>query len=872
MKLRTIRLENVRRFVDPVEIAGIGDGLNVLTTRNERGKSTFFDALHAAFFKGRTSWDREIQGLVPYAGGDPSVTVEIELPEGVYRVEKRWNRRRNGEARILYGDRLLKQADEAEAWIAETLKSPREGGPSGLLWVRQGQSGLDDGQDLHRARRDLLTSIAGEVELMTGGRRMESALDMCRRELERYLTPGRRVRTGGPLNVQQQEAELLQETCASLERKANDLRAELERRKELRNDLHELDDPEEEENRVSRLAEADAAYSEASRHHEALEKAVEVERARQIESESACEKLKQLDQNLAERKEARTELKCAKDGEAKAMTTKVTAESHFAELQHAHGSARISAETAAKTLQLALRAERSAAVEERRRELNGQLERAEDLRRQTERAIADTRAEIAADVMADLENLEEAVRILERTRKAEATAITMEYMAGRQDGVFLDGAPLPDRERTAIPNGASLEIEGLGRLRIHPGQEADRDELEETEARLANALAGAGLESFEKARESARRRIVAEGRARDAKATLSGIAPQGLDALRDQLAGLAEPLDEGADLPSVDEARDAESRTRQALGEASSELESVRAMLRDADEKAIRGAAVVESAESRLVRATAALANFDDPETERDTLNTAVNELSVAHEDATRSKEKIAAKAPDLEAAKARLKRAQEAVERAEKERQRIRIELSGLNATIDIHAGEAVEEELSDVTVRLETAERALDDLKFEIAVLERLESTLQGAREAARDRYVEPVLNELKPLLGLLWPEAELRLDAEKVIPTALDRGGESEDFKVLSGGTQEQIALLVRLAFARMLARAGSPAPVILDDGIVFTDDDRIERMFDVLTRQAEDLQIIVFTCRQKAFRNLGGRGLEIRATGLPATAGT
>ena len=68
-------------------------------------------------------------------------------------------------------------------------------------------------------------------------------------------------------------------------------------------------------------------------------------------------------------------------------------------------------------------------------------------------------------------------------------------------------------------------------------------------------------------------------------------------------------------------------------------------------------------------------------------------------------------------------------------------------------------------------------------------------------------------------------------------------------------------VRLAFARMLAKTGAPAPVILDDAIVYTDDDRIERMFDALTRQARDLQIIVFSCRQKAFRDLGGRSLNI-----------
>ena len=183
MKIRAIRLENVRRFVSPVEIAGIGDGLNVLTAPNERGKSTFFDALHALFFKDRRSWDREIRGLVPYAGGDPSVMVEIELPEGVFRIEKRWSSRRSGAARIISGGRLIRQADDAQAWIANTLKSPKDGGPAGLLWVRQGQSGLDEDGNTHRARRDLMTSVAGEVEAMTGGRRMDMARDMCRTAL-----------------------------------------------------------------------------------------------------------------------------------------------------------------------------------------------------------------------------------------------------------------------------------------------------------------------------------------------------------------------------------------------------------------------------------------------------------------------------------------------------------------------------------------------------------------------------------------------------------------------------------------------------------------------------------------------------------------
>ena len=70
-----------------------------------------------------------------------------------------------------------------------------------------------------------------------------------------------------------------------------------------------------------------------------------------------------------------------------------------------------------------------------------------------------------------------------------------------------------------------------------------------------------------------------------------------------------------------------------------------------------------------------------------------------------------------------------------------------------------------------------------------------------------------------------------------------------------------MLVRLAFARMHARAGRTAPLVLDDALVFTDDDRIEAMFDALHRQASDLQIIVLTCRQRAFRDLGGNRLII-----------
>ena len=864
MKLRTIRLENVRRFVDPVEIGGIGDGLNVFSAPNEHGKSTVFDALHAVFFKPRTSWDKEIRSLAPHVGGDPSVAVEIELDDGIYRIEKRWSHRRNGDARIETADRLIGQADEAEAWIAETLKAPRDGGPAGLLWVRQGLTGLDDGDAAQLARRDLLTSVAGEVEAMTGGRRMDAARERCRRELDRYLTGKGRVKTDGPLKHWQDEVAVLHSARGELAAKSERLRTELDRRRDLRRELVDLEDPENETRRTERLVQAQATHADASRHAESLEKAKSDEHTKRVEAGRAEERLTALEKDLSEMAEAASAHRSAKDEAQQATERLRLAEGAMSEAADAHKSALARAETAADVLRRSLLAEAAAAAARHRDELIEKIERAEELRRRAEQASADARTELSDSVLEDLDKLDESVRVLRRARDLEAGAIAMSYAPGRQDGVSLDGSPLPDGERLSIPDGARLDIEGIGQLEIHPGRRPDGETLAEAEAELARALEAAGASTIADARASAHRRRDAELRRRNAEVDLIDLAPDGIDALRDRLAELPQPIADEDDIPTAEEARQEDEASRRALAGALGEYEATRAAHGRAQSVAAQATAAAEGADTRLARATAALSGIDEPEAERTVRQETLSRLLTELGDAIRRTEEVEAAAPDLEAAATALERARSIVERAEEERQRIRVELGKLDTSIGIQAGEAVDEELADIDVRLEAAQTALAGLEFEVVVLKKLGAALEKARASARDRYVEPVMTELVPLLRLFWPEAELRFDPETLLPTALVRAGTEEGFDILSGGTQEQIALLVRLAFARMLAKAGAPAPIILDDAIVYTDDDRIERMFDALTRQAHDLQIVVFSCRQKAFRDLGGRGLGI----LPA----
>ena len=79
----------------------------------------------------------------------------------------------------------------------------------------------------------------------------------------------------------------------------------------------------------------------------------------------------------------------------------------------------------------------------------------------------------------------------------------------------------------------------------------------------------------------------------------------------------------------------------------------------------------------------------------------------------------------------------------------------------------------------------------------------------------------------------------------------------------GKQEQIAVLIRLAFAEMLVEQGHPATFVLDDALVFSDERRMGRMFDILNMAGQQVQIIVLTCREQLFEGVGGRRLSLKS---------
>ena len=182
------------------------------------------------------------------------------------------------------------------------------------------------------------------------------------------------------------------------------------------------------------------------------------------------------------------------------------------------------------------------------------------------------------------------------------------------------------------------------------------------------------------------------------------------------------------------------------------------------------------------------------------------------------------------------------------------------LRARIEALAGGGLDERLASVRRRHDQAERECARHRREVETLELLLRVLQDAERSAKERYLGPLVRRIRPHLAALFPGADLEID-DAFRVTAVSRSRDAEPFDRLSEGTREQIAVLTRLAFAELLCDQNWPAILVLDDALVFSDDQRIEQMFEILTRAATRLQIIVLTCRERVFAGLAAHRVAL-----------
>ncbi|WP_157967103.1 AAA family ATPase [Elioraea thermophila] len=487
------------------------------------------------------------------------------------------------------------------------------------------------------------------------------------------------------------------------------------------------------------------------------------------------------------------------------------------------------------------------------------IARAEAAARQAERLAGNARdaaaaAEVATNRRLALDAAWTAVEAREASRQAEALAEGMRRLRAAEAAAA--AAPPAGAASSTLATASILAVIAallaiLAALAQVPPQAGWFG------AALALLAAAAlGLRAILRARAAARAAEEARRRLGDAKAALALLAPGEApeQALAAALARAEEARNRAAELRA-----EAAARGLAIPNEVSpAERDRARAQAEEMERAALRARAEADQAEKAAAEATRNLAE----ERARDADEALRQRLQRAEEDLLRAaRERDANPAPTAEevaAAEAELHRCEADRKRIADEERRLAVDLAAAETEIRTLEAEGLDDRLAALAEECEQLERERRALERERDGLRLLDRILAEEEERAKAEWVAPVARAVGPWLAKVLGAEAVEIDQGLGVVT-IRRSGRAERVEILSAGTQEQIAVLVRLAFADLLERQGKPAPVILDDALVFSDDARIARMFDVLTEAAKTLQIILLTCREDLFRRLPAHAL-------------
>lgn len=886
MRLRSLSLNQFKKFTAPTRLDGISDALNLVVGPNELGKSTLLDALRAVLFERYSSRARPIMALQnDRSGAAPVVELAFEVDGEHYVLTKRFVK--SAYAQLRCPDGLVLEGDAAEAELRRLLGFSEAGsrganletlGMWGVLWVQQGQSfGRPNLPD--SALASLSAGLESEVGAVLGGRRGRELPQAIEQRLAELVSPVRRD-PRGPYREALQQAEQIEQRLV----------AQQAQRIEISDALEELAVA---ENRLSRLEdraqdEFDADELRATRQRLAQEDLLDsrIEAAEsdlQLRREQLEQARRALDARAATRSELETEeTRLAAErqrltaSQEQDRTSAAQLETLREQVREAEAAA-VAAEEAAARQRAALDSvvlndELQTLAERRNGAMIAQL-RIDQARRDAE-AIRAT-----DDAVQRVRRAANALDRVEAQIGGVATRISFEIAGDRLAGVEVDGRPLTDPPfpiESVEP--VVIVIPERGRIVIDPSV-ADREQLLEArrsaQAEWRAALETSGASSLADAELQRERRRELEQAAAVAQQELELFAPEGgaaldqrIEGLRVRLAALAPERPPDAAL-TREEAEAAVGETEQNLREARDRERAVRAAATERDQavaeqreqiRALQGEIGyrAERVERLGLELRQAEADRSDDQLVQDRA-AAEQQVSLSESvAATLTAQRSAAARPQLQA---RMLRLEQVIGERDQARAQLRTDIARLRERVELHDSAGIDEALEHSQREFEQAARRRDRLQRELEVLDLLLSTLREAENEAKERYLAPVLDRVRPYLQMLFANAEISMDEDLKITGMSRHPGYEERFDHLSMGTQEQIAVLVRLAFAEMLVDQGAPAAVILDDALVFSDDQRMQLMFDILSHAAQRVQIVVFTCREQLFEGLGARQLQL-----------
>ena len=893
MKVRGIDIENFRKFRKPIRIGGFSDGVNLLCEANEFGKSTILAAIRGLIFeKHRSKADPIRRMLTAGSSTAPTIVMDFEIDGGLYRIEKRfWH---SPYARLSLPDGSKFESDAAEDKLANILgfTEPKKGGSDratmemwGVLWVEQRES-VEHPHLLENARGTIQSCLEDEVGTLAGGARGQTIIVRAKDDLSRL-----RDGNGRPRDRYAQVIEGLQqlpERIAHLRALRIQLIDDVDALRGVERDILTAQSVNPEQENAD-IEEAKRRRAEALRFADGLRDAdhrVELANGALIHAKAAV----QVRHGLATR---------AVDASLDILKLdQILADAFTHEHEEAAAEGILATEVAAlekglpeleRTVHHASALRDCAVAKARLTLFEGVLKHLQMLQSKTDQHAGKALAlKVTGAGLAALRKAEALLASAQSALNAQATAVELEFDQGHERDVQLNGERLKTPiQFLSIVDDAIIEIKGVGRIAIRPAVR-DRavlvDKLHRAEKAFTTLLAEfdcvdmATAETrlsqrteLEAQASLAQREMVQTGKSLNEKigvpAELASLIEREAAQLLANLESLGVALERLPDVASAESYLELQKRQLNdqttAVFSKRADAAGPRARLDAAKTKVAEVRHALDVARTKENQHKLALEMAERETSEAvliSRLAAAELEVTTAVESAQRHRQQSSGDTVD--GMEARLDRLNRKREERLTNLSSLRTRQAALRAAISAREGEGVDEELALAEREKELLSIENVQLEQEIGVLELLLGVILDEERKARERYMKPVVRRIEPYLRQLFPGAGIQVDDDFRI-TGITRGELSvtEDFGRLSDGTQEQIAILTRLAFADMLIDRGKPAMVVLDDGLVYSDPERMARMFDIITHAARKTQMLIMSCRSELFQDLGGTRLRV-----------
>ena len=893
MRIRSFEVSDFRKFDRPVRLEGLGDGINVLAEPNEFGKSTLLAAFKAVLFEQHRVGGKAGRRMCHIRNDtSPVLSLGFELAGGLHRIEKRFMHR-EPYARLTLPDGTRIEGDAAEERLQAILGfgAPGRTGASsdslglwGALWVAQQEAARQPylpaagHATLHACVEAELGTLAGRDTSGVLGAQVKAELSGL---LDSYGRPRGRLKEVG------EQVAAIDGTLVQLRAKREGLEEAVDELGRLRRTLAQASDADADRQLLDDLEDARRRRDAALQHQHVLQGAVA---GLGLAEHNHAHAMAETDRRATRRRKvatARTALDTAQEREVRLLEEQVAAEALLTERREAVRSAENAATAAAQVLKTANAVSALVMRSGQIVRFGDTLARATAAQAEVNRLVGELSANLADP--ARLGAVTAAASTLDRARSvldAQATEIAFELEPGAAGRVEVSGSALPAGSTSLrVVEDTAIDIAGIGWVRVRPAIR-DRTTLQAAvtaaEAALAVALLAMGAAYVAEAASLAAARSGIADQLKAAEAALKSETPgeaanglkPGLEALRNhvdagrsrlavELAGL-----ELAALPTMLNADAALEAAKKKDEAATGTLADARTALVGPEAEHNRAVSAQRDAVAAAGNARSELASLEQEENAAlaaETDEALATRLTAAHADVVGRRELVAQTQRDapvgtVEDMDVRIRRLDGAGKSRLETARRLREDMAGLTARIRLEEGEGLDEQVAELEGRREELAGEQAAMQRDAAVLTLLRDTLAEAEREARERYVAPVLRRMTPYLQGLFPGVEIALGDNLQI-TRLTRQAGVEDLDRLSDGTVEQVAVLLRLAYADLLVERGKPAMLILDDALAYSDRNRLELIFDTLTRAAERMQILVLTCRVDAFSRLGGNRLRL-----------